>query len=299
MKTSDLQPAIVKASKISSGTRMDRIFRSPIKTAVPFVMRKLRINRPVTLNTAWGGRFSGVLPEAVTSEIWRSGTFELPVSLSLLKCLKPGGVYVDVGSHFGYFSLLASKLVGPDGRVLAVEAMPSTYGHLVNNVNLNAPYPNITTFQGAAYSDHREIEFKDFGVVASSLNSAFHARDTSNIIQNAGETVIVKTHPVDAIVAQNGIERIDLIKIDAESSEQFVLQGMAAIFKNQRPFIVMEVGDVETGGTSVDMIFSQMAAVDYTAYRWDENQVLQKFERQSNLGYANLLFCPNEKDVNA
>jgi FkbM family methyltransferase len=271
---------IIRASRVSQGTRLLRLLRHPIKTLLPFAMRKLSIKRAVDLNTAWGGRFSGVLPEAVTSEIWRSGGFELPVSMALLNFLKPGGTYVDVGAHFGYFSLLASKLVGAEGRVLSIEAMPSTYQYLLANVKKNASHQNITAFEGAAYSERVELTFRDFGVVASSLNSAFAARDTSNMISNLGNEVKVQAHTV---------------KIDAESSEKFVLEGMQETLKEHRPFIVMEVGDSNPAENSVSELLAQMSVAGYSVYYRDQNQRLQKFQQTGHVAYANLVFCPSER----
>ena len=62
--------------------------------------------------TFWGGRHSGVLPEATSTLVYRWGFFDPPVARTLLTTLDQGMVFVDVGAHFGFFSLLASELVG-------------------------------------------------------------------------------------------------------------------------------------------------------------------------------------------
>ena len=290
-----LKSQLIDASRISDGSRWSRLARHPIRTLLPYAMRKLSIQRAVDLDTVWGGRFSGILPEAVTSEIWRSGSFELHVGLALLEYLKPGSCYIDVGAHFGYFSLFASKLVGPTGRVLSVEAMPSTFQYLTENVRKNAAYQNVTIFQGAAYSESAELVFRDFGVVASSLNSAFTARDNFQIIRSAGVEVIVQAHPVDSLIEKFDCDKIDLIKIDAESSEKFVLQGLKNTLAKFRPTIVMEVGDANLTGNSVGEILSQMSSAGYTAYSRDQNNRLNKFRQAGHVAYANLVFLPSEK----
>lgn len=297
MNPNSMHTLIIQAAKLSGGSRAMRVVRRPVQTIIPHIMRKLALRRNVNLKTVWGGTFSGVLPEAVTSQIWRSGTFELPVSLSLLHFLKPGGGYIDVGSHFGYFALLASKLVGLDGRVLAIEAMPSTFKHLSHNVNSNAAFPNITMFQGAAYSEQTELTFQDFGVVASSLNTAFAARDTAGIIREGSKMVKVHAQAVDSIANAHDMKRIDLVKIDAESSEQFVLMGLKGILNEQRPVIVMEVGDANTQGDSVQTLFRQMKQARYSAYKWSEDYKLEPFELNGYVSYANVTFCPTEMVV--
>ena len=258
-------------------------------------MRKTGMRRDITVDTAWGGKFSGILPEAVSSEIWRSGTFELPVSLSLFHFLKEGSTYLDIGAHFGYFSLLASKLVGEPGRVLSVEAMPSTFAYLKRNIERNATYKNVTLFQGAAFSERRELEFRDFGVVASSLNSAFAARDTGNIIENQGASVIVQAHCVDDVVTENKFTRVDLVKIDAESSEKFVLMGMPNILHNFKPAIVMEVGDSDPSKNSVSDLIAMLAKDGYSPFYWNETQVLKAYAVAGHVPYANLVFCHKDR----
>jgi FkbM family methyltransferase len=51
--------------------------------------------------------------------------------------LRPGDTFVDIGANIGVYSLLASKLVGASGRVLAAEADVDTYARLVGNLKLN------------------------------------------------------------------------------------------------------------------------------------------------------------------
>ena len=283
---------IIEAGQVSKGGRISRLIRNPIATLTPYVMRSIGVRRNVTVTTAWGGKFSGLLPEAVSSEIWRSGGFELPVSLALLQFLKPGGIYVDVGAHFGYFSLLASRLVGANGRVISVEAMPSTFSYLTNNIERNATDKNVTAFQNAGYSENIDLEFRDFGVVASSLNSAFQARDSYGIIKTEGKVVVVKARKVDDIVEEVGLQKIDLVKIDAESSEKFVLIGMSNILKKHRPAVVMEVGDSDPNKNSVKELVELLATHNYRPFSWDHNYQLQPFELIGHVPYANLVFCP-------
>jgi FkbM family methyltransferase len=292
-----MRTKIIAASKISAGSRWSRLLRNPATVLTPYLMRKLGIRRNISIPTVWGGRFDGVLPEGVSAEIWRSGSFELPVSLTLLHFLKEGGTYVDIGAHFGYFSLLASKLVGQTGRVVSVEAMPSTFGYLKNNVERNGTYKNVSLFQGAAYSERTQLEFRDFGVVASSLNSAFTARDSGHIIKDHGQVVKVEAHKADDIIATHNLKKIDLIKIDAESSEQFVLMGLAKTLKTQKPAIVMEVGDSDPTGNSVEMLLSALAAQDYKPYYWDETQKLLPYIPASFVPYANLVFCHKDARI--
>src|SRR4030042_2427827 len=61
--------------------------------------------------------------------------------------LKPGHVFVDVGAHIGYYTVLASGLVGPGGHVHAFEPAPENYAVLLKNV---ASLINVTSYRMAA-----------------------------------------------------------------------------------------------------------------------------------------------------
>ena len=286
----NIKRALLSAAQRAKGDRWQRLLRRPLKTLTPYVMRKIGLRRSVTVQTVWGGRFSGVLPEAVSSEIWRNGSFELPVSLSLNAFLPPGGTFVDIGAHFGYFTLLASRLVGADGRVLSIEAMPSTHGYLRRNVEANATQQNVETRQCAAYSHDTELEFTDFGLVASSLNSAFGARDTHGIISSAGTPVKVRARAADEIIAEAGLNRVDVIKIDAESSEQFVLDGLRRTISRHDPVIIMELGDVNPADNSVANHLGSFKALGYHPFVWNSRAELVPFTPEGRVSYANVTF---------
>ena len=75
----------------------------------PRLLLKTGRSQALTATTFWGGRMEIVVPEAVSTQIFRYGFFEEDVCLFLLKSLRPGMVCVDVGAHFGFFTLLASE----------------------------------------------------------------------------------------------------------------------------------------------------------------------------------------------
>jgi len=257
-------------------------------------MRKMGWQEPVDIDTVWGGKFSGMLPEAVTTVIWRFGFFDLFVSLTLLKYLKPGSQFLDIGAHFGYFSLFASHLVGEEGKVLSIEAMPSTFSFLKSNIEKNSSFDNVDLHQGAAFNEKTELEFTDYGLVASSLNSAFGSRVDNSLSRGKGPPVTVQAEPIDEIAARHGMNNISLVKIDAESSEKFVIMGMTETLKQQRPVLITEVGDigVEGGIMSSDQI-DLLKPLGYTPHKWTDDFRLLPFEADGPLEYANLVFIPD------
>ncbi len=285
-----MRQAILRAARKAGRGRWQRLVCRPVTTLRPYIMRRLNIQRPVDVKTVWGGTFSGMLGESVSNAIWSNGSFETDVSLSLLSYLPPGGIFVDVGAHFGYFSLLASKLAGEQGAVISIEAMPSTFKHLTSNVERNATHKNVQLLQCAAYSHETELEFRDFGLAASSLNSAFGPRDNDGMISSAGLPVKVRARAVDDILVDLAVKRVDLIKIDAESSEKFVLQGLRRTIEKFHPAIIMELGDAEPSGTATAEHLATLGAHGYVPYVWNENGVSEEFRPQGWVKYANPTF---------
>ena len=75
--------------------------------------------------------------QAMTYVILRDGMWE-PAETALIRSqLKPGDTFIDVGANFGYYTVLASKLVGPTGRVIAFEPDPRSFQLLERNVARN------------------------------------------------------------------------------------------------------------------------------------------------------------------
>ena len=288
-----MRDALLRANGKRAGSRARRMIRHPYSTLLPWLMRKTATTRPVDVDLVWGGTFSGILPEAVSSTIWRFGFFDLNLSLTLLDFLEPGDTFIDVGAHFGYFSLLASHLAGKDGRVFSIEAMPSTFEYLKRNIETNAPFQNVSMTNNAAFDKSTTLEFRDFGLIASSLNSAFGSRGDNSLHDGKGNTVQINARKVDDMLGDAGIDGCKLVKIDAESSEKFVLLGMERTIQRYRPIIITEVGDygVENGISSSEQIII-MLDHGYKPHKRIDWQ-LKPFELKGGLvEYANLVFLP-------
>jgi len=173
--------------------------------------------------------------------IYRYGYCETDMSAMLLEILKPGMIFFDVGAHFGYATLLGSALVGEQGQVHAFEPTPSSFQILKANAMQAG---NIHINNIAVYSKRERLTFHDFGLRSSTLNTFFAPRIDQRSDKYLASTVYqVQTISLDEYAKEIGVMP-DVIKIDAESAESQILQGMELIFSEARPAIIMEVGDL-------------------------------------------------------
>ncbi len=279
-----------RAAAQRSEGRIIRALRDPLAPLRKRFLQMTGRTREVEVRTFWGGRFTGVLPEHVSTVIARWGFTDEGVCRALLDRLEPGGTMVDIGAHFGFFSLLGSALAGPEGRVVSIEAMPTAQARLKLNVVRNAAHPNVTVLCCAAFSEETTLEFRDFGLVNSSLNTAFAPRGEVD----AGQAVEVQARPVDAILDDLGIGRVSVVKIDAESSELHVLEGMTGLIDRARPAMTVETAAMtEEQRRHSEAVDGWIAARGYRAWRYAGGRLVEAGPI-AEIAYDNLLYLPED-----
>ena len=281
----NLKAAVQRASR----SRVTRRVTAPWKELYPKLLRAVGLSHRASSKTFWNGRFDVVLPEGTSTHIWRYGFFESDVCTFMLRGLEPGMVFVDVGAHFGFFTLLGSDLVTGEGRVVALEPMPRTFRQLNRNASRNNPFRNITPLNVAAYSANKTLLFRDYGLVDSAMDSAFGQRNTGGERGKVG-TVQVAARTCDEVVATLGLRRVDLVKIDAESSELHVLFGAERLIQEFAPLLILEVGDFDLPGVarSRDLV-SWLTQRGYIAYECRQGDMVRHQPRETYAS-GNLLF---------
>jgi FkbM family methyltransferase len=175
------------------------------------------------------------------------------------RLLPRGGTFVDVGANQGFFTILASRVAGESGHVLAFEPAPSELGKLLSNLSLNR-CRNVVAKQVALGAQAGTADFFLYGGHQGSWSG----------LRKGAEDVKVQARmiqvPVDTLDSY-GLTRLDMMKIDVEGGELNVLRGAAETIKRCRPHVLCEVEPRRTKQWGYDAR-EILRELESTGYAW-------------------------------
>ncbi len=181
----------------------------------------------VVCETAYGFKMAINLKEQLARDIFFNGVYEPVTAAVIAHLLQPGDVFFDVGANQGQFSLLAAQRVGSHGNVYSFEPNETVRRLLIQSIGLNG-FTNVhvenTACMAKAGAFVLELE-------ASTGNAYGGAKTVERTTESNGQAVRGIT--LDQYVAEKGIDRIDLIKMDIEGGEAGALIGMEGILKRR------------------------------------------------------------------
>jgi FkbM family methyltransferase len=210
--------------------------------------------------------------------------------------LKNGDVLLDIGSNIGLFSLYASQIVGNEGQIYAIEPTPETFKRLEGNINLNL-FKNIRTFNIGLSNEKATLKFN----ISNDGHDAWNSFAKLNELENSS-SVEVEVTTLDSFLNENNIIHIDLVKLDVEGWEKFVLQGgKELITKSSSPVFMIEFTEENAfaAGYYCGEIYDVMKKYGYQWYTYDvDNNELDKEEKRLHYPYNNLIAVKNIEDCN-
>jgi FkbM family methyltransferase len=195
------------------------------------------------------------------SVAWLTGKVEPEVQRALAEHLRPGSTFVDVGAGIGFFTVLAGRRVGRDGRVVAFEPGPANAAAVRANAKLNG-LGNVRVVESAVSS----AEGSAFLVDADAPTAALTDRP-------APGATAVPTTSLDTFLQAHRDVVPHVVKIDVEGHEDAVVRGMARTLAVHRPSVVVELhGDtaavrfLEAAGYRTTLL--ERASSPEAARRW-------------------------------
>jgi len=146
--------------------------------------------------------------------------------------VKVGDVFIDVGAHLGRYTLPIARAVGEKGLVIAIEPDIENYNCLMENIKSNN-LRNIVTVNIAAWSEDRELKLYPG---ESSAGRSIMGRAGNNCRKVNGRSL-------DNLLEETDNKRkVDWIKIDVESAELEVIEGLNKTLARSSPKLLVEVG---------------------------------------------------------
>lgn len=173
----------------------------------------------------------------------------------ICQLLSPGDTFIDIGSHVGYYSLIAASSVGNQGKVFAFEPHPYTFRTLTLNTITNKI--SNWVLLNCAISNHSgtvrfDIDKKDEGTAR--LSYMPNDRD-----------IEVAVTTIDEIFSLYPVGKTRLIKIDVEGFEYEALEGGKSFIRNNSvPFIIFESLTINLSST--EKIINSMQPMGYRPY---------------------------------
>lgn len=165
-----------------------------------------------------------------------TGMAERPLQSALQRELRPGATFFDIGANVGFVTLIAARLVGPSGRVVAFEPVPANVAAIRENLAMN----------GIDWVEVRETAVARSGGRASLIVSdvsAFSRLASVNVPTGARESIEVAVSSIDELLAAGEVPVPDVVKIDVEGAELEVIEGMRSTLGEHHPVLLCEVHD--------------------------------------------------------
>lgn len=250
------------------------------------------------VTTINGVRIAGNTKDTIPAILYYLGVVEDNLTYWFDEQLRDGDIFVDVGAHIGYFTLLEAKRVGASGGVVAIEASPTMFSSLVHNIELNPDLkPRIRALNICALDTDGTVELFE-GPEHHTGGSSVRPRPL------AKSPVRVPAMRLADVLTPEEVARMRLMKIDVEGAEFETVAGLLPVLHLTRPDfeIVVETSpDWQYAGRVArveDMIqlFAQhgfyaygLKKQPYVSRRWHAKPV--RIERDPNWGTFDLVFA--------
>jgi FkbM family methyltransferase len=228
--------------KLRRLTRIAYTHRGAARLAEKVRLHYLSVDRTYMVDDFDGSsKFFCGLNEHIGSQIFWRGAYSGDELTLLDRILRPDMTFLDVGANQGEFSVFAAPRLSA-GRIISLEPVSFLFERLQRNVTANG-FRNVTTLQ-RGLSDRDAVvgiymvrsRFTD-GSLNEGLPSTVRFVDAENEIEQ------IRVIPLDSLVADLNINRLDVMKVDVEGAEMRVLLGAAESIYRFRPVILLEIND--------------------------------------------------------
>jgi len=226
--------------------------------------------------------------------------YERDVSLFMIRVLRPGDVFIDVGANIGFMTVLSGALVGPTGRVFAFEPGRNNLPELRHNIALNG-FQHVEVIESPVSDRVEEVDFYLYDGDGNG-NALFDAGKLPRNDPTRTTRVSLVSSTLDALTARfQQAGPVKLLKMDAEGAETRIINGGSEFLKQTRiPFVIAELhpSALHMMGTSPEELRALMESHGYQTYVLPYEGNLPKFVPPGTTIFSkyirNLLFTQPE-----
>ncbi len=217
--------------------------------------------------TFFGATMYLSLADGLQTNIFLSGYWEPAITKIISKSLTKEDIFIDIGANVGYYTLLASQLVGNKGKVYAFEASPKIFNQLEKNIFKNK-ITNTILFNVAISNQSGST-----WIWSAPEGNAGHSTIMDNVAAEDGHTreAEIPCGTIGQFVPQDDLRSARLIKIDIEGAERLAIEGILpslAQFSTRTEWIVELSPNCSPGGIKdIDWIFNIFIEAGFKAYK--------------------------------
>jgi len=219
------------------------------------------------------------------------GTFEFNNAFIFFDLIKQGYVVVDIGANIGLYSLLAAKKLKNTGKVYSFEPSKFVIKELRKNIEVNN-FNNINVFELALSNSIGKGEL--YRCEDDAYNSLI-AKPMTKVVSIDSVDIIT----LDDFVKMNNIEKIDVIKIDAEGLDYLILKGAQWTLKNFRPIIFCEFNSFYLNDKSQRDFITYLEENEYEVFFAKSNKFILRIEKfyinENNKSASEIICFPTIK----
>lgn len=201
------------------------------------------------------------------------GDVEPEVQTALQKHLRPGMTFYDIGANIGFFSLLAARLIGPHGHVVAFEADPEIVSRLREHVTRNQG-TSVTVEEKAVWSSSDPVVFARADATTSPDRGLGHVL-THTTSETSCDTIRIQAIALDEYVAKSSAP--DFIKCDVEGAEIEVFRGAPNLLSEKKPSVLCELHSEENRR----ILLEEFIRLGYHCEPCGKNHILAQHSQQT------------------
>ncbi len=222
--------------------------------------------------------------DTIVSYLYWLNSYESSVINLWLDRIKDNSVILDIGANTGIYSLVAAKY--KNVKVFSFEPTPRILNFLRKNVSINDLENKVFISDKAASNHIGETNFH----VVKSVTIPTGSSENESFRKGMTEKINVSVTTIDTFLSENSIDYVHLVKIDTESTEPYVLEGMKNTLEKSKPDIICEILDQ----TTADKIQDILSPLGYYFYLIKDTSLELEKSLAPNLKYHNHFFSINK-----